>query len=564
MNNNHCYEENRFGKAIYTKTVKYWNEKTGKYKIWHRTNAVRFFERVNFYELFEGNITDIGRTFLLIHNINNNNVVCRWDTNSHHQVPIDGYEQLMEFLDIGNRGTFKKFYDKLVAKKIIAEIEENDVRDKSKTYRHFVINPFFGMKDCGISPSTYKLFHESISPYLTDMARRDLAYLVALEEGRITSSDTKSNQPSLIKDNEDTSPNPIDIFNEYILRGKEPMTYKKNIGMIASPVSMDTDIYYLVNGSEKYFDKKPSNKDITEFRSWFIDIDAGRDEHGRYFDDNEVRARKQYMCETVLTALDKATPTLIVETRNGYHIYWACGMNISAEEWNRIELKLIDIISIADKMVRDASRVMRYPGTMWIKADEGLSPFEVKAIKGNPVRHGVEDFEAILDIYADSITSSCDRYLNKYPTVESKNTQKSSKKVVSFDNKTSTCSKPSEIITDIRRLNTSNGPELRKTITDKNEARNIARSIDMATWLHVDNPSSFCCILLEHDDKHPSASIYHNGDHDRYLCHCCNDGKGMDSIDFVRHVTECSYQDAVEYLCRLQGYDYKTKRRKIA
>ena len=114
MNNNHCYEENLFGKAIYTKTVKYWNEKTGKYKIWHRTNAVRFFERVNFYELFEGNITDIGRIFLLIHNINNNNVVCRWDTNSHHQVPIDGYEQLMEFLDIGNRGTFKKFYDKIM------------------------------------------------------------------------------------------------------------------------------------------------------------------------------------------------------------------------------------------------------------------------------------------------------------------------------------------------------------------------------------------------------------------------------------------------------------------
>ena len=239
-------------------------------------------------------------------------------------------------------------------------------------------------------------------------------------------------------------------------------------------------------------------------------------------------------------------------------------MNISAEEWNRIELKLIDIISIADKMVRDASRVMRYPGTMWIKADEGLSPFEVKAIKGNPVRHGVEDFEAILDVYADSITSSCNSYLEKYPSVAPKKAQKSSKKVVSFSDKTSTCSKPSESITNIKSLNTSSAPALKKTITDKDEARNIARSISMSDWLHIDTSSSFRCILPGHEDKHPSASIYHNGDHDRYLCHCCNDGKGLDSIDLVRYVNGCSYQDAVEYLCCIQGYEYNSKRRRSA
>ena len=333
---------------------------------------------------------------------------------------------------------------------------------------------------------------------------------------------------------------------------------------LSSPVKMDTDMYYLVNGTEKDFPKKPSNEDITEYRNWFIDIDTGRDENGRYFDDDEVKARKQYMCETVLEALDQTTPTLVVETRNGYHVYWSCGKNISADDWNRIELKLIDIISIADKAVKDASRVMRLPKTNWIKKDEGYATFEVKAIKGNPVRHGVEDFEAILDVYADSITSSCDSYLKKYPTISPKKAQKSSRNVVSFRDKTSTCSKPSEIITDIRRLSTSNAPELRKTIVDKNEARNIARSIDMASWLHIDKPSSFCCILPGHEDKHPSASIYNNNDHDRYFCHCCGGGRGLDSIDFVRYVNGCSYQDAVEYLCKIQGYDYKAIRRKPA
>ena len=237
MNKTYRHEENLFGKATYTRTVNFWNEKTGKYTIWPHTNAVRFWERVNFYNLLEGNITDIGRTFLLLHNINNNNVVCKWDTNSHHQVPLNSYEQLMELVDISNRGTFKKFFDKLVAKNIIAEIEENDVKHKNKKYRRFIINPLFGMKDVGISPSTYKLFHESISPFLTDMARRNLAYLVALEEGRITSSETRSNQLIPITDNEETSLNPMDIFHEYILNGKKPMTFIKNFGMIINRLS---------------------------------------------------------------------------------------------------------------------------------------------------------------------------------------------------------------------------------------------------------------------------------------------------------------------------------------
>ena len=286
-----------------------------------------------------------------------------------------------------------------------------------------------------------------------------------------------------------------------------------------------------------------------EFRSWFIDIDAGRAETGRYYSDDEVRARKQYMCETVLKALDETTPTLIVETRNGYHVYWACGNNISADDWNLIELKLIEVVSIADKAVKDASRVMRLPETNWIKKDEGFAPFKVKAIKGNPVRYGFEDFEAIIDVYSDNIATACRSYLEKYPMLNQKKTKKSSNKVISLSERTCTGSQQSETITKVKNLNTSEAPSLRKTITDKDEARNIARSIDMASWLHIDNPSSFCCILPGHDDKHPSASIYRNTDHDRYLCHCCNDGKGLDSIDFVRYVSGCSYTDAVEYLC---------------
>ena len=565
MNNNY-YDEYEFGKVTYIKNVQYWNSKTRKYKIWSKRNAVKFWGQIDYYNLFDGNISDIGRTFLLINNIDYNNFVCSLDKHSHQQVHINSNEQLMELLGISNRSTFRKFYNKLVERGIIAEIYENDVVDKNKKYKRFVINPTFGMKDNGITPSLFKLFHKSISPLISNIANQDLAYLVEQDEGITCSYDTEVKQPPITtsQNDIDESMTPMEIFNEYILRGEKPLTFIKKRGMIPSPITMDKDMYYLVNVAEDCFTKKPSNNDITEYRSWFIDIDSGRDETGRYFDDDEVKARKQYMCETVLKALDQTTPTLIVETRNGYHVYWACGMNISAEEWNRIELKLINVVSIADMSVKDASRVMRYPNTMWIKKDEGFSPFEVKAIKGNPIRHGVEDFEAIINIYVGAITSSCNRYLEKYPSTGYKKAQKSSRKTVSFRDKSNTCSKLTGIITNIKALSTSSTPTLRKKITDKNEARHIARTINMSSWLHIDNPTSFCCILPEHDDKHPSASIYRNNDHDRYFCHCCNDGKGFDAIDFVRYITGCSYQDAVEYLCRIQGYEYKAKRRKSA
>ena len=566
MNNIKFYEKNNIGKATYIKDADYLNHRTGRYTIWSKRIAVKFWVQVDYYDLFEGNITDIGRTFLLINSIDYNNIVCKMDAHSHRQVPLDSYKQLMDLVGISNRDTFRKFFNKLVEKDIIAEIYENDVIDKNKKFRRFVINPAFGMKDKGISSSVFKLFYKSISPLISSKTNTDLSRMVEIDEGSICSCDTEVKQPLLTaspNDNGD-SMTPLEIFHEYILNGNEPLTYIKKFGMTSSPVRMDTDMYYLVNGTEKNFPQKPSNEDITEYRSWFIDIDAGRDEDGRYFDDNEVRARKQYMCETVLKALDKTTPTLVVETRNGYHLYWSCGKNISASEWNRIEHKLIDVVSIADRLVKDASRVMRLPKTNWVKKDEGFAPFEVDAITGNPVRYGVEDFEAIIDVHADSITSSCNSYLEKYPSVAPKKAQKSSKKVVSFSDKTSTCSKPSESITNIKSLSTSSAPALKKTITDKDEARNIARSINMSNWLHIDTPSSFRCILPGHDDKHPSASIYNNNDHDRYFCHCFGGGRGLDSIDLVRYVSGCSYQDAVEYLCCIQGYEYKAKRRKSA
>ena len=251
MNNNY---DNQIGIATYTKKVHYWNPITGRYTIFGGSISVRFWNRVDYFGLFDGNIADIGRTFLLINSINYNNFVCKLDKHSRHQVPLNSYEQLMELVGISNRSTFKKFFNKLVERNIIAEIYENDVVDSNKKYRRFVINPIYGMKAKGITPSVFKLFHKSLSPLISSNAYRDLSYLVNEEEGRNTLPETNVNQLTPI-DNADNL-TPLEIFHKYILRGNKALTYAKINGMISSDIQMDIDMYFLVNGTEKYLTKK--------------------------------------------------------------------------------------------------------------------------------------------------------------------------------------------------------------------------------------------------------------------------------------------------------------------
>lgn len=533
----------KFGEMIYSKKINLWDEKTGKIRVWKKLHAVKIREDIDYYSIFDGNVNDIGRLFLLIHNINYDNYVCSWDKHLRCQIPITSNAELMKILNISNRNTLKKFIDKLVKNDIIAIKDITSIATGRKL-RRYIINPIYGIKSPGISPSLYMLFHKSIDPKIGNFTRTCLAALAAEQEGL---NDDLNRYNTFFNDTY-SSMNLIDIFHEYVLRGESPMIYEKiNNGFFSSEINMDNDIYFLVNGTKEYLHKKPSNNDITEFRNWFVDIDAGKDENGKYFSDEEVLIRKQYMCETVLQSLP--TPTLVVETRNGYHIYWSCIKGISAEDWNRIEQKIHDIVSVADHAVKDASRILRMPNTMWVKPDKGYNPVEVKPVFGTPIQYGVEDFEAILCSHAEKITASCRTYTNKYPIFDKQN---SSKNVSAHDNK----------ITPIRII--SNTPGIKESIYDNNRAREIARSIDIAEWLGIDKPTSFCCILPDHEDRHPSASIYRNSDHDRYYCHCCNDRRGLDSIALAERLHGFSYQEAVEYLCSLQGFEYKAKHQKIA
>ncbi len=116
--------------------------------------------------------------------------------------------------------------------------------------------------------------------------------------------------------------------------------------------------YFTVNGFEGSPNAKIEN--CTNLNAFFVDIDGRKDA-------KELEEIKQ-----------KLDPTFILETKNGYHIYWVLDEPIFREDleqdqweeaikkWERIELAIVLDLK-ADPVVKDVPRILRIPDTYYWK-----------------------------------------------------------------------------------------------------------------------------------------------------------------------------------------------------
>lgn len=139
---------------------------------------------------------------------------------------------------------------------------------------------------------------------------------------------------------------------------------------------MGCDVYFYVNtGGTK-------QNQISHINASFIDLDAGRDTKGKYFSDLIVARKKAQM----LNAISKCPlkPTVYVETRNGYQVYWVYSKPISSlhkTSWSVLQNKICHHFSAvgSDSRVLKINQVLRVPYTMWHKKYEKKSPFLTNA-----------------------------------------------------------------------------------------------------------------------------------------------------------------------------------------
>lgn len=174
----------------------------------------------------------------------------------------------------------------------------------------------------------------------------------------------------------------LDSFPDHVYR------YIDQTGAGRPPVSSDVprddlnkqgyEAYFTVNGFKGAPDAKKEH--CTSINAFFVDIDGRKDE-----------AELEHIQE-------KICPTFILETKNGYHLYWLLDEpiykdEVSEEEWNhsisnweRIEQSIVTTLK-ADPVVKDVTRIMRIPGTYYWKKSgdawkEGVknAPFKIKGI----------------------------------------------------------------------------------------------------------------------------------------------------------------------------------------
>lgn len=174
----------------------------------------------------------------------------------------------------------------------------------------------------------------------------------------------------------------LDSFPDHVYR------YIDQTGEGRAPVSSETrrddlnkigyEAYFTVNGFKGKPDAKKEN--CTSINSFFIDID-GRKDPGEL---EEIKVRLM--------------PTYILETKNGYHIYWLLDEPIFHEEmkddewdpivarWERIEQSIVTTLK-GDPVVKDLTRILRIPDTYyWKKSGDAwkqgveAAPFKIKGL----------------------------------------------------------------------------------------------------------------------------------------------------------------------------------------
>ena len=137
-------------------------------------------------------------------------------------------------------------------------------------------------------------------------------------------------------------------------------------------VRNNCDAYFYVNGMRK-------KDEVNYVRACYIDLDAGRDANGHYHPPKVVMQHKAKFLDQIKSFSVK--PTWIVDTRNGYQVYWILsdndhklGLTQNKKYWNGIQKKLANYFN-ADIRAMKINQIFRIPFTWWRKPWEGKKSY---------------------------------------------------------------------------------------------------------------------------------------------------------------------------------------------
>jgi hypothetical protein len=160
--------------------------------------------------------------------------------------------------------------------------------------------------------------------------------------------------------------------------------YKKFKPILISQIEehYTDEIFYIVNSGGK------KDEEINKFNAFFIDFDCPKTMDNAYATLEEVAKFKEAILRKI--ASFALLPTFIIDTRNGYHIYWCLkrNNNIKKDDWKKIEKHIVNTLN-SDPKVCNPARNMRVPFTYWNK--DKSNPYYVGIHTFNDIRYSIEE-----------------------------------------------------------------------------------------------------------------------------------------------------------------------------
>ena len=144
-------------------------------------------------------------------------------------------------------------------------------------------------------------------------------------------------------------------------------------------INNHSDVYFYVNGGRKLYA-------IKQFTCCFCDMDAGRDNEGKYFKPSIVMQKKKAFLKKINEFPVK--PSWVVDTRNGYQCYWifddASRKIVGSNKtfWNGLQKKLVNYFG-GDPRAIKPNQIYRVPYTWWRKEWEKKAPYFTSLIPGS-------------------------------------------------------------------------------------------------------------------------------------------------------------------------------------
>lgn len=316
-------------------------------------------------------------------------------------------------------------------------------------------------------------------------------------------------------------------------------------------------IYFVVNSGGQ---KKSTINKIT---AHFSDLDfrkyttGEKDENGKlkvsYRTDEEVEELK-VKCLLGLKEFS-LDPSIIVETKNGLHIYWLLNVKVPQDikKFKALQLAIVKYFNnileneFADPAVIDLSRVMRIINYDHLKNPQ--EPFKIKCLKFDKnLKYTQKDIAEAVEVDFNTLVPEEIEERTKNQ-IEIKSQQKEIKNMkISVANAIN----PSE--------NTLEGYKEVAEIYNYADLFDYLKKQDLAEFLGVKASigENFNC--LYHKDNNPSANISKTSQgYQKYFCYSSNCSyrsyRGLDIIDIVMKQRECGFDKALEYL--IQHYNIK-------